>query len=157
MKKHFLTLSSSDFFDLVIGVESANARCYGEWADRFRPFNGAVSDLFDDMADRSDRYGKDLSFSQDHMADTDKSSPADSDSRAENVIEAREHFFVVDKAMARCILRAAVNSLSKLRYFYKSILVMTRDVLLRQTCEARAPMHLGDIGKLNRFLDQYPS
>jgi hypothetical protein len=64
------------------------------------------------------------------------------------VTEAGEHFFVVDKAMARCILSAAINSLSKLRYFYKSILVMTGNVVLRQACEPRALVEMGYSGRL---------
>jgi rubrerythrin len=157
MNRHFLTLSTPDLLSLAIGVEISNAKRYREWADRFRPFNGAVSNLFDEMADHSDRHGDELRSSQGEQFG-EVSRAADSreiDAHSENASGVGDHFFVISNGMAHRILTSALHTLSKARYFYKTLLVTTRNALLRKTYEPRTVPDRGHIEQLNRFLERY--
>jgi rubrerythrin len=157
MNRHFLTLSTPELLSLAIGVEVSNARRYREWADRFRPFNGAVSTLFDDMAEDSDRHGVELRSTQGEQFGV-TSSPADSreiSAHSENATGVGEHFFVISNCMAHLILTSALHTLSKARYFYKTLLVTTKNALLRRAYEPRTVPDRGRIEQLNRFLERY--
>jgi hypothetical protein len=157
MKRHFLTLTSPELLSLAIGVEASNVWRYREWADRFRPYNEAVSVLFDDMADHSEQHGDGLRASYGGKFD-DPAEPVNSrevDAHTENAMGVGEHFFVIDMAMARSILTSAVHTLSKLRYFYKTIFVTTKNAILREIYEPRTLFDSGHMGRLNQFLQQY--
>ncbi|HSA59603.1 MAG TPA: hypothetical protein VLJ37_07960 [bacterium] len=114
-----------------------------------------MSALFDDMAVQSDRHGVDLRTSHaerfGHLVRWADS--LEISAHTENAVGVGEHFFVVDKAMASRILTSALHSLSKARYFYKTILVTTKSPALRNVYEPRTLPDSGHVGRLNYFLE----
>jgi rubrerythrin len=127
--RRFSELAADEVLRLAIGIEDANAEHYEEWADRFRPFNEEVSELLDELVGEEKEHGDALRklYREQYGEPIRKIDPEEVEERIENPQELEDHFFVINKTMAKDILQAALTTELKARRFYAEVLEWTSD------------------------------
>lgn len=110
---------------LAIAVERHNARCFREWANRFRTYDPAASRFLETLAD--EETGHEWELSEHYRNRFHEALPADLDPPAElkdyraGLAGIRDHFFVVDPGMALTLLRTALEIEHYTQRFYMAL------------------------------------
>lgn len=130
-------LSPREILSLAIVVEETNAKQYADWADRFRPYDHAITVLLDDLTSEEEAHRDQLtdlylSCFGDHVLSMD---PAAFNMTFESVSLPDDHFFIVDGKAARTILESALQAEERMQHFYQGVLDQTPDILLRVVYE----------------------
>lgn len=125
--QEFTDLSPREVLALAIAVEERNCNRYKDWAARFKPYDEEACVILNDLAREEEQHKLYLArryfeiFSESVIRIDPDLVKAD----IELPELPDEHFFVVDKPMAKTILTAALQSETNAMNFYKSVLAVT--------------------------------
>jgi len=154
--KSFTKLAPDEVLAIAIGVEGTNAARYAIWADRIRPYNEDVSELFDELAEEEKLYQKKLTdmFTERYgkkkvLVDPDRISKVVKDSNLD-----LEHFFVLDEKMEKGILLEAMKAEFETFVFFKQALLSTKDPRLMELYNKLADFEKQHVDELNSSIEE---
>ena len=155
-KRRVGDLSPQEVMALAIAIEEFNAVNYRECADRFRPFDPAASKLLEELAEEEIEHGETLrqayydrfgSFL--YLVD-----PKTVDVSIEDFRLDMDHFFVVNKPMARKILWAALQAEIHAKCFYEQVMAIAKDPALREVYSSLLVFEAGHVKSLKERSDK---
>ena len=154
--KNFTNLSPDEVLAMAIGVEGTNAARYAIWADRFRPYNEDVSELFDELAEEEKLYQKKLMdiFTERYgnkkvVVDPERISKVVKDSNLD-----LEHFFVLDEKMEKGLLLEAMKAEFETFVFFKQALLSTKDPRLLELYNKLADFEEQHVNELKSSIEE---
>lgn len=124
--------AARDALVLGIAIERHNARCFEEWAHRFRAYDTAVAEFLDALA--RDEHEHERQLIDLYHATFDKAEPVPEQAPPEALQQYLprfaafgEHFLITDTWAAYNLLSAALDIERFTRNFYTELLEQTKD------------------------------
>ena len=154
--------SPEQILSTAIAIEQANAKRYGEWAERFRAYDPSAAALMEELMKEELKHEEQLKqMYKECFGSFNK--PVDSSSLQPNIEDLEsieDHFFVINENMEKVILKAALKVELHAREFYKDALNQTTYQALRSVYEPLAAFeeeHVNIIQNRLKMLDSTKS
>ncbi len=155
--RKFSELSPKEVLALAIAVEERNRDLYTEWAARFRSYDPAATVILEELAKEEADHRTYLikRYFEQFDSSVVRINPASVSANLELQQVPDDHFFVIDKPMARSILKAALDCEEKALNFYKRIISNTKDPKLRAIYEPLAQFEAEHVKILEERLQTF--
>ncbi|OOG21484.1 hypothetical protein B1C78_16095 [Thioalkalivibrio denitrificans] len=120
--------------ELAIAVEHHNGNRFLEWADRFRSYDPAISAFLEELADEERDHEEKLltAYRELFAEEPPRIVPTELERYTLGLLAIRDHFLVVDSAMARTLLETALEIERYTRQFYSELWANTTDTALAE-------------------------
>lgn len=153
--QEFTDLSPREVLALAIAIEERNCNRYKEWSARFKPYDHAASGILDDLAREEEQHKRYLArrYFEIFGERVIRIDPTLVKADIELPDLPDEHFFVVDKPMAKTLLAAALQSELNAMNFYQSVLDATTNPDHRMIYEPLAQFEADHVRLLTERLD----